>query len=184
MIRLHDDYLLLESLNGQSIPCSPDTVSVVMTEESVGIIDQDLLKQAASAVLHYFKNDLGKETVPVGEFTQALETVLNGFGMILKAESIETELPVESFDLRTLVTDGGKGFELSFFLRLRQELKEKLEHSPRLLRFEGLRGCVKQLLGVRRWTNRCQELNDQIVEYLRECLSAESSPRSCRLVVS
>jgi hypothetical protein len=42
---------------------------------------------------------------------------------------------------------------------------------------------VKQLTGARRWTGRCERLEDQIVSYLRECLTAETAPPDCALVV-
>jgi hypothetical protein len=51
------------------------------------------------------------------------------------------------------------------------------------LRFRGLRGCVKQLAGARRWSLRCEKLQEQIVEYLRGCLSAEPEQNDCSLVV-
>jgi hypothetical protein len=52
-----------------------------------------------------------------------------------------------------------------------------------VLRFRGLRGCVKQLTGARRWCVRCQDLEGEIVAYLRQCLSAESAPEEFALVV-
>jgi tetratricopeptide (TPR) repeat protein len=58
--------------------------------------------------------------------------------------------------------------------RLRKELRQQLARSPRRLVFRGLRGCVKQLAGARRWSARCEKLQEQIIEYLRQCLTAES----------
>jgi hypothetical protein len=66
---------------------------------------------------------------------------------------------------------------------LRDELRFQLDQSPQLVRFNGLRGCVKQLAGTRRWTRRCQSLSDQIVDYLRHCLSNESNANRCSLLV-
>jgi hypothetical protein len=91
--------------------------------------------------------------------------------------------PVMESDLRALATESGKGFELAFFVGLRAELRAKLRESPCVLRFKGLRGCVKQLAGARRWNGRCQQLNDQIVDYLRTCLLSEKRPAACSLVV-
>ena len=51
------------------------------------------------------------------------------------------------------------------------------------MRFHGLRVCVKQLAGARRWSNRCELLQDQIVDYLRGCLTAETKENECALVV-
>jgi len=52
-----------------------------------------------------------------------------------------------------------------------------------VVRFSGLRGCVKKIAGARRWSIRCEQLQDSIVAYLRECLTAESAPPKCALVV-
>jgi hypothetical protein len=85
--------------------------------------------------------------------------------------------------LEELARESGEGCELFFFPRLRDELRQRLQQEPRLLRFSGLRGCVKRLTGARRWSGRCQCLQDQIVEYLRECLSAEPARANLALVV-
>jgi len=62
-------------------------------------------------------------------------------------------------------------------------LRSQLRQSPQLVRFRGLRGCVKHLAGARRWSARCENLQDQIVEYLRQCLTAEPEQTHCALVV-
>ncbi len=86
-------------------------------------------------------------------------------------------------DLRLLACESGEGCELVFFPRLRDALRTQLRHSPQRIRFHGLRGCVKQLARARHWSPRCQTLHDQIVGFLRECLSAEPREADCTLVV-
>ena len=86
-------------------------------------------------------------------------------------------------DLLRLASESGASCELFFFPRLRTELRQQLQQGPRVLRFHGLRGCVKRLVGARRWSLRCQTLEGQIVDYLRECLSAEPGPAEVALVV-
>src|SRR6266851_4782862 len=90
---------------------------------------------------------------------------------------------ISESDLRQLACESGKGFELAFFPRLREELRQQLNQSPHVVRFKGLRSCVKQLAGARRWTDRCQCLSDQIVDYLRHCLSNDPDAKSCSLMV-
>jgi hypothetical protein len=46
-----------------------------------------------------------------------------------------------------------------------------------------LRSCVKQLTGARRWGPRCQTLQDQIVEFLRNCFTSEANQPNCALLV-
>jgi hypothetical protein len=192
MIQLHPDALFFKTSSGEIIPCSAEQVTVEFIGDAKGLLDPQLVQHAAHAVLHYFKIEQGKNQVSVGEFAQALATVLRGFGLEVKGEDQVDEphdptapalRPIAEADLRQLAFDSGKGFELLFFSRLRDELRCQLRRSPRFIRFKGLRGCVKQLAGARRWNGRCQQLNDQIVGYLRDCLKTEPRPRSCSMVV-
>ena len=82
-----------------------------------------------------------------------------------------------------LALESGQGRELFFFPRLRAELQRHLQQAPRVVRFRGLRGCVKQLTGARRWSRRCETLEVEIVDYLRQCLGAESGPVEFSLLV-
>jgi hypothetical protein len=184
MIALASNCLLFETSTGESIPFSAEMISVELTGEGGGAFDPDFLKHAASAVFHYFKNDLGRVTVTVGEFAGALEKVLRGFGMnsVAEEQTVSGQRVLNS-DLRRLASESGKGFELLFFSRLRDEMRQQLLRSPEVIRFRGLRGCVKQLTGARRWSPRCQTLHDQIVEFLRTCFATEANQPSCALLV-
>jgi hypothetical protein len=187
MIQLNSDYLIFRTSDGENIPCSAELVTIELIGESAAKLDPELVHNASAAVLHYFKDELGKVFVTVGEFSLALERVLRGLGLKVvsdepQAEAAETAEPTEA-DLLEVASAAGKGFELLFFCQLRDELREQLKKSPELVRFKGLRGCVKELTGARRWTPRCQTLNDQIVEFLRNSLSAEKHRASCGLVV-
>jgi hypothetical protein len=185
MIALASDCLLFETSNGETVPFSAAMISVELTGEGVGVFDPEFLKHAASAVFHYFKHDLGRISVTVGEFAGALEKVLRGFGLngVPEEEQTAGGKKVLNFDLRKLACESGKGFELVFFPRLRDEVRQQLLRSPEVLRFRGLRGCVKQLTGARRWSPRCQTLQDQIVEFLRNCFTTEANQPSCALLV-
>jgi hypothetical protein len=103
--------------------------------------------------------------------------------IVKTTQSAEPPRRITESDLRRLACESGKGFELAFFPLLRDELRRHLNQSPQVVRFNGLRSCVKQLAGARRWSGRCQQLNDQIVDYLRHCLSNEQRPGSCSLMV-
>jgi len=184
MIQLHPDCFMFETPGGEAIPCSAELISVNLLGEAADVLDPDLVQNAARAVLHYFKIEQGKAFVSMREFSRALATVLRGFGM--SVNSAEAEAPprrISESDLRQLACESGKGFELAFFPLLREELRQQLNQSPHVVRFKGLRSCVKQLAGARRWTERCQSLSDQIVDYLRHCLSNDPGAKSCSLMV-
>jgi hypothetical protein len=169
---------------GESIPCSVELVTVNLLGEAAGLLDAELVQNAACAVLHYFKVEQGKSFVSVQEFSRTLASVLRGFGLCVSTdEAAPSPRRISESDLRELACEAGKGFELAFFPRLRDELRQQLNRSPQVVRFKGLRSCVKQLAGARRWTGRCQCLSDQIVDYLRRCLSNDPGARSCSLMV-
>ena len=193
MILLRPDCLVFKTANGENVPCSAHEVTVELMSDCTEWLDPDMVEHAAGAVLHYFKSEKGQDTVSVAEFSQALERVLRGLGLNVKASdnvqptSSEPEslLPprVVEADLRELAGEADLGCELVFFPRLRDMLRRELDGTPLLLRFRGLRACVKQLAGARRWGPHCQALSDQIVDYLRGCLGAEKSGSSCALMV-
>ena len=183
MIALGTDCLVFKMASGENIPYSAEMISIEIMGETSSLFDAEFVRHAAKAVFHYFKHELDRQTVSMNEFAGALEKVLRGFALTAKnQESVVTGPRVVQSDLGLLAADG-EGCELFFFPRLRDELREKLSQSPQVLYFRGLRGCVKQLAGAQRWSSRCQSLHDQIVHFLRTCLSAETKPNDCALVV-
>jgi hypothetical protein len=188
MIQLKPDCLIFSTADGQQIPCSAEDVTVELMGDATQIIDPDIIRNAAAAVLHYFKTELQRDHVSVAEFSQALEKVLRSFGFNVSYEDDESKaFPrkhiVES-DLRDIASNAGTGCELFFFNQLREQMLAKLEADPDVVRFSGLKSCVKELVGVRRWTTRCQSLSDQIVEFLRCVLTSEHKDHDCALMVS
>ena len=180
MIALRTDCLLFELQNGESVPCSADMIAVEIVGEANGLLEPETLRHAAASVFHYFKIELAREVVTIGEFSLALEKVLHHLGYTIHAHEPGDN---SDTDLARLAGETGASLELFFFPRLRDALRVRLRQSPRVVRFHGLRGCVKQLAGARRWTSRCEQLQDQIVEYLRGCLTAETAQHDCALVV-
>jgi hypothetical protein len=190
MIQLKPDCLIFQTSDGDQIPCSAEWVTLELMGDGADLVDPEVVRHASAAVLHYFKHELSRDFVSVGEFAIALEKVLRGFGLTVYAdqsyEAKPTDDPKKSVaesNLQELAAAAGKGFELFFFPTLREEVKTKMGAAPQVLRFRGLRGCVKQLAGSARWNRRCQNLNDQIVDFLRTCWQTETASQSCSLVV-
>ncbi|MFM1943086.1 MAG: hypothetical protein RI897_2068 [Verrucomicrobiota bacterium] len=184
MIQLNSDALVFATARGELIPCSVESVAVELVGESAAGIDPHLLRQAASAVLHHFKVECHKTCVTVGEFAEALAKVLRGFGLDVRETIVETNpVPGPTIDLRTLASGPDGGAELFFFSRLRTSLRSQLADSPDAVRYSGLRSCVKRLAGARRWSHRCQKLQDQIVDSLRSWFDHEAKDHQCMLVV-
>ena len=184
MILLHADCLLFRLPTGESVPMCPEMISVQPSSETAAIIDPEMVRESVAAVFHYFRHELGCQSVSMDEFAAALEKVFRGFGLAgLRSETMDRASAAFEPDLRRLAEESGAGSELFFFPRLRAEMQKQLRQAAPVVRFHGLRGCVKQLAGARRWSARCQTLRDQIVAYLRACVCTDSAETDCTLVV-
>lgn len=183
MILLRSDCLVFEMSNGDHIPCSVSSVTVELMGAAMDQLDREVVQHAAAAVLHYFHHELQRTTVTLSEFTTALETALRGLGLNVTCDPSAKPERAVSADLRQLAVESGKVFELGFFARLREEVRRELQASPDMIRFSGLRACVKQMIGAQRWSPRCEALSDQIVDFLRSCVSRENPAQPCGLTV-
>ncbi len=184
MIALAADCLVFELPSGESIPYSADMVSLELAGDTIDLFEPEFVWHATKAAFHYFKHELGRQRVSLGEFAGAVDKLLRGFAVTARLPTQTDSGPrVLEYDLCRLAHESGQGCELVFFPRLRAELQRHLKQTPQVVRFRGLRGCVKQLTGARRWSMRCQTLEGEIVDYLRECLNAEAAPAEVALVV-
>lgn len=184
MIAIAADCLIFELATGERIPYLPDMLSVELAGGAIELFDSEFVRDATEAVFHYFKHELGRQAVSISEFGEALEKVLRGFALSAqRAAPPETDQQAFEVNLDSLALEVGQGRELFFFPRLRAELQRSLQRSPRRLRLRGLRGCVKRLAGAQRWSPRCRTLEAEIVDFLSECLRAESAPSEFALLV-
>ena len=128
--------------------------------------------------------DTNGKTVSIAEFATAFESVLNGLGLKLDSGRVAAARDeAANKDLQLLAFHAGDACELAFFPRLRTAVHSQFQITPRLIRFHGLRSCVKCLLGAERWSPRCDLLRDQIVEFLRRTLHKETAGDTCALLV-
>jgi len=184
VILLHADCLLFRLPSGESVPMCPEMITIQPSSDTAAVIDSEMVQESVAAVFHYFKHEVGCQSVSMDEFTAALEKVFRGFGFAgLRSKTLDWASAAFEPDLRRLAQESGVGSELFFFPRLRTEMQKQLRQPAQVVRFHGLRGCVKQLAGARHWGQRCQTLRDQIVAYLRACASSDTAGKDCTLIV-
>ncbi|HIG80085.1 MAG TPA: hypothetical protein EYQ62_00220 [Verrucomicrobiales bacterium] len=180
MIQLHTDCLVFETSDGEAIPCSAQDVTVELLGDAAYELDPFMVTEAAEAVLFHFKVDLNRSSVSVGEFTLALERILRGFGFKVVAAGDDDAAET---NLHDLAHQAGEGLEMVFFCTLRDQIHADLHGKPELLRVKGLREAVKKLTGAKKWSPRCQKLNDQIVDYLRHIVSKHQQKAKLTLMI-
>lgn len=184
MILLADNFLYFKLPSGESVPFSSEMISVELADGTDDPFTKDLLENAAASVFHYFQHDLNRKMVSVAEFAAAFESVLKGLGVQFPVDAaLGVADDAANKDLEMLAYHAGAGGELAFYPRLRTAVRAQFQMTPRLVRFHGLRRCVKNLLGAERWSARCDALRDQIIDFLRNTLSKETAGANCTLVV-
>ena len=169
---------------GELLPCSAEAITEELLGDAIELIDPHTIHEVLNAVVHYFREDQAYSSVSVDQFSNALGKVLQGFGFdVVFDEEPFMNLRIEQTDLCKLANEtSGLGFELFFFQQLRKRVRANLRRSPNIIQFNGLRDCVKQLVGAERWCGRCRRMHRQIVTYLRTCLDHDSR-QDCSLLI-
>ena len=197
MIHLRHDCLVFEFPTGEMIPCTAEEIALELSLEPGQTFDPEVLKNAAAAVLHYFRHELQRQEVSLKEFATALRRVLKDLGFDLKEYEMKVTSPTipsdsnsaasdslvpaaasvavssgltTEIDLGSLEKQSGGAGELQFFQSLKADFLDRLQSNPQVIVCHGLRSCSKNLCAARRWSDRCQELIDDIVRFLRACL--------------
>jgi len=169
---------------GELLPCSAEAITEELLGDAIELIEPQTIQEVLKAVVHYFREDQSYSSVSVDQFSSALGKVLQGFGFdVVFDEEPVVNLRIEQTDLCKLANEtSDQGFELLFFQQLRKRVRANLRRSPNIIQFNGLRDCVKQLVGAERWCGRCRRMHGQIVTYLRTCLDHDSR-RDCSLLI-
>ncbi len=185
MIQLHHDAIVVCHPDGRIEPIAiQDLVEClgVDTKAKALLLEPDLLRQIVESVVRYFRNDLQRDTVSFPEFmVLARNLVKNFFEEVVKSNQDPLQL-----DLFETARSCGAAFELEFYLEIKRFLKRKTHSSqsntihplnqkqgglPKNslpLRITGLRQCAKFLAGRRRWCKSSSEMQNEIVQYIRQ----------------
>src|SRR2546423_11310984 len=89
MILLRHDCLVFKTMDGECIRCSSEEVTLEIIGDAIGLLDENVIKEASAGVLHYFKSELGKTTVTIAEFAGALERALRALGLNVQNSAVQ-----------------------------------------------------------------------------------------------
>ncbi len=111
MIHLRPDCLVFELTSGEMIPCSAQEMALELIVQPGVELDGEVVKNAAAAVLHYFKSELGRSSVSVEEFSNALRRALQGLGIQVQGGtgSLSMSVALEENPAETLIEPSAPG---------------------------------------------------------------------------
>ena len=123
----------------------------------------DLLK----GILHYLENKCSLRVLTVEELHGRVRRMLEKIGCEAIAKTLPLTAPPVTLSLARAAKEAGNGFELVFFNKIHDEIEDLKRHGVEELHFTGTRECVKLLRGVTRWTTPCDQLHDEIINFLQ-----------------
>jgi hypothetical protein len=135
----------------------------------------------AEALIFYLRNDEQRDSIEFADLVSAVGKLALSCGF--PSVTIENDVVV-SADLYRMAQSTGYGFELAFFQSIERSIGELRTRNARLVRFVGLRPCVKMLVGAKNWCKTCQRLNDEIVAFIRSHMQHWSHERPVLFAVS
>jgi hypothetical protein len=178
MIRLNDHALLMRYPDGRVLPLDlSDLVHELAAQAAPEAVPIEpwMIENVVHSILHYIKNDLGKEVVTLQDFIDLSQDILARFA------APPQDGPV--CDLFHLAQRAGPGFELRFYDMLRERITELAEKGADSYAFIGFRPCVKFLAGRRRWRVRCRTVSEELLRFIRETV-LRLAPENARLSVT
>src|ERR1700683_3577615 len=157
MIQVIEDMVWVKFEDGHMAP---------FDEQRLALSIQDVGERAVHAYAVKCRSD---SVIPSREIVEIVVAVLATLGFEKISEAYAGHEHCAAIHLNDLAARmGAAAFELEFFRQLDHELKAASDHRLSVIEVDGLRACVMQLRGARRWNSGCRKLAEEIVEYVRE----------------
>jgi len=183
MIQLHEDVLWVKAEDGRLSPFDEQrlAMSIQRAAEKAGHIEWWLAESVAAAVHAFAVNTRSESVMLSGEITEVVAAVLATLGYDWISEAYAAGADRVAIHLNELAWRTNAGFELEFFQQLDHALGAAANRRLVAMRLDGLRACVMQLRGARRWTAGCRQLAEDIVEHVRGRVVRVRSRRAASL---
>ncbi|MEI6082874.1 MAG: hypothetical protein WCS70_01085 [Verrucomicrobiota bacterium] len=128
---------------------------------------EHLLAESVASAIHLYTRDVcQRQTIAAVEIAELVNAVLTMLGLEEIARAYEQRRQWTEIRLDQLSATAD--FELGFYRRLNSELNAVVDDELELVQLRGLRACVMQLQGARRWGESCRALADDIVGFVRD----------------
>jgi hypothetical protein len=170
MIQQLEDIAWVKFEDGHMAPFDEQrlALSIQHVAERAGHSDWWLAESVAAAVHAYAIKCRSDGVIPSREIVEIVVAVLSTLGFQNISQAYARHEHSAAIHLNDLAMRGGASFELEFFRQLDHELKAASDRRLSVIEVDGLRACVMQLRGARRWNSGCRKLAEEIVEYVRE----------------
>lgn len=169
MILAREDIAWVQKPDGRLTPFDAERLvaSIQAAAARAGQHDWWVAESIAAAVHRYACECAREQIIPVQELVDIVVAVIAMLGYDEISAAYEQAQHHTEIRLDDLAGQIGGAFELGFYRQLDGALDVVTDKDLALVMVRGLRRCVMQLRGARRWNIGCQRLAEEIVEYVR-----------------
>ena len=164
--------------------CETDWLTKTLTDAAHGTdLPPWLAVDISRGVEGYLTNHFRGTVIDSDELFEQIILTLSKLGLKHIANNIDKTPPPLRISLTELARRAGDGYELAFFQLLEKQFHSAAIGGAREIQCHGLKKCVRQLSSARKWSRRCDNLKNEIEQYL-DYKSQQSSPDCPAMSVS
>lgn len=119
------------------------------------------------AVVHFLRVQYHGTVIAVEALFDKIRHSLKNLGLSEMSEGLATKNPPVSISLTDIARRAGSGYELVFYHLLADRFQRAACQGVAHVYCYGLRQCVKNLVGAKKWSPRCERLSADIQEFLQ-----------------
>ena len=124
------------------------------------------LDEIGEGVMRYLEHLCPLQMLPVSQLQQRVRRMLEEVGCPAIARHLPAFAPPVTVSLLNAAHQGGAGFELAFFERIRREVAELRHEGAAAIHFTDHREAVRFATGRDSWDSTCQRLLDELDQFL------------------
>jgi len=158
--------------------CRTDWLTQTLTNATEGTDVPEWMAQDISRGVESFLTKHYKGTViDSADLFARIEKTLASLGLNDVAANIDKTPPPVRVSLSELARRAGSGYELAFFQLLEDQLRSATAGGAQQVECHGMKNCVRRLSASKKWTRRCDRLQDEIISFVDHARQKVTSNR-------
>lgn len=180
MIAFKDNLPVIQLATGEAVAFEHEWLvgSLAEAARRAGYGKWWLAEHVAESVTSYLRDQREVTVMPIADLTRAVRSVLQVIGYAEVGQHFVPDRPTVRISLADLAREAGSGFEMLFFIKLAQLLRELVRQRQTHFELLGLEPCVKHITARRVWSRECNALRDEIVAFTREHAGTAAAQKS------
>lgn len=183
MIAIKEQLPLLRLGSQDVVPYEESWVHQIFQDAAVRCgIDPWFTEEIARGMILYLKRRYPGTAIDISELFDKIDRTLRAVGFEHVAGHVEPSAPPANVSLNRLAQNAGDGYELVFFQLLREQLTSLQGRGANRLHCSELRDAVVSLCKAKRWSPKCERLQQEILDFVANEMALRSKSQMSLLV--